>query len=165
MDIFPLDYYPENAWRQFVFGFRLKALECRIRSAFTLREENRKSPVAEFALRAASAVLSVLFPRVEDALDAREKLYRSVPRSRLLANRGGAWGKKEIVPAGWYGEGTVGEFEGIKTTLPLEYDQWLRQVYGDYWRLPPEEKRVVHHYTEVIDLDNPYTEYLREFET
>ena len=162
IDIFPLDHYPETSWKQSVFDFRLRMLGLRIRSAFTLREENKKNAVIEFGMKAASAVLSACYPKVEDALDAREKLYRSVANSGLLANLGGAWGKKEIAPAEWFGEGVEGVFEGLPTRLPSEYDKWLKQVYGDYLQLPPPEKRVVHHYADVIDLDRSYTEYMRE---
>lgn len=37
------------------------------------------------------------------------------------------------------------EFEGRKYKAPVGYDQWLRSFYGDYMKLPPEEKRVSHH--------------------
>ncbi len=162
IDIFPLDNYPETAWKQSVFDFRLRMLSLRIRSAFALREENKKNAVIEFGMKAASALMSIRYPKAEDALEAREKLYRSVAHSSLLANLGGAWGKKEIAPAEWFGEGVKGMFEGLRTRLPSEYDKWLKQVYGDYLQLPPPEKRVVHHYTDVIDLDRSYTEYMRE---
>jgi lipopolysaccharide cholinephosphotransferase len=79
----------------------------------------------------------------------------------LLANFSGAWGDKEIVPADWYGEGVTLSFEGLEVSAPKEYKKWLQQVYGDYMQLPPEEKRVTHHYTEVIDLDKSYKQYRR----
>lgn len=37
------------------------------------------------------------------------------------------------------------EFEGKMFKAPVGYDEWLRSFYGDYMRLPPEEKRVSHH--------------------
>ena len=37
------------------------------------------------------------------------------------------------------------EFEGKKYKAPIGYDEWLRSFYGDYMKLPPEEKRVSHH--------------------
>lgn len=36
-------------------------------------------------------------------------------------------------------------FEGIQVKVPKEYDTVLRNSYGDYMCLPPEEKRVPHH--------------------
>lgn len=37
------------------------------------------------------------------------------------------------------------EFEGRKYPSPKKYDEWLKALYGDYMKLPPEEKRVAHH--------------------
>lgn len=37
------------------------------------------------------------------------------------------------------------EFEGRKFKAPAGYDEWLRNFYGDYMQLPPENKRVSHH--------------------
>ncbi len=37
------------------------------------------------------------------------------------------------------------EFEGKKYKAPIGYDEWLRILYGDYMKLPPEEKRISHH--------------------
>ena len=52
------------------------------------------------------------------------------------------------------------EFEGLQVMAPKEYDKWLTQVYGNYMQLPPEEKRVTHHDTVVIDTENSYLNYM-----
>ena len=76
-----------------------------------------------------------------------------------MANYCGAWGRKEIIPAAWYGDGVVLNFEGMNVNAPSDYDAWLTQVYGEYMKLPPEEKRKPHHYTEIVDLDKSYKNY------
>jgi lipopolysaccharide cholinephosphotransferase len=38
------------------------------------------------------------------------------------------------------------EFEGLKLKAIKDYDEYLKLVYGDYMKLPPESKRVGHEY-------------------
>lgn len=109
--------------------------------------------------RLASGLGCLRYPKLQSTLEAREKLFRSAYSGEMVANHCGAWGVKEIVPAEWYGDGKLLKFEGLTVRVPCEYHKWLSQVYGNYMQLPPVEKRVVHHYTEVIDLNKPYTEY------
>ena len=42
-------------------------------------------------------------------------------------------------------------FEDTKMPIPVDYKRYLTQVFGDYMQLPPEDKRVLHHY-EIISL-------------
>ena len=46
------------------------------------------------------------------------------------------------------------EFEGRKYPAPIGYDTWLRNIYGDYMKLPPVEKRVSHHEFEAYKLED-----------
>lgn len=43
-----------------------------------------------------------------------------------------------------------GEFEGRIWKLPMDYDYYLRKLYGDYWKLPDEKHQKVH---PVFELD------------
>ena len=160
IDIFPLDYYPEKPKQQKCFDWQRRLLGWRIRREFTPINENKGTKRKELIQKAVGTLLCIKYPRAREAIIAREKLYKSIHRGRLIANYSSPWGKKEIVPADWYGDGVDAVFEGLPVRLPSKYDKWLTQVYGDYMQLPPEEKRVTHHYTEVIDIDKPYTEYI-----
>ena len=45
----------------------------------------------------------------------------------------------------WFDETFELPFEGELFTAPKNYDVILRQTYGDYMTLPPEEKRHLEH--------------------
>lgn len=58
---------------------------------------------------------------------------------------GGSYKEKDIFPKDWVSSGVALEFEGEKFQGPSEYDSYLKQLYGDYMKLPPKEKQVTHH--------------------
>lgn len=66
-----------------------------------------------------------------------------------------------IFPHSYFGKGTVKSFEGIDVIVPQDYDGFLKQQYGNYMELPPEEKRVSHHYNQVVDLEKSYIYYTK----
>ena len=46
------------------------------------------------------------------------------------------------------------KFENIEALIPVKYDEFLRTVFGDYMKLPPEEERVSHHNIEIFWKNN-----------
>lgn len=38
------------------------------------------------------------------------------------------------------------QFNGKTFKVPFGYDRLLRQKYGDYMQLPPENERIAHHF-------------------
>lgn len=144
IDIFPLDYYPENNVRL----FRLKDRMMRLRVTFAFSGD-----ILGIGSRVCRWFTLPFFSSRKRTVEKREELLRSVPSGSRLANHCGAWGEKEIVPAHWYGEGTQLLFEGIPVRAPAEYHLWLTQVYGSYQQLPPEDKRRPHHCVDDFALD------------
>ena len=51
------------------------------------------------------------------------------------------------------------DFEGRKIPIMKNYDSFLKKMYGDYMKLPPEEKRLPESEVLYLDLDNSYTKY------
>ena len=155
IDIFPLDYYPDDPRAERKLRRKNWFLSGRLAAGYFY---SKKLPLAS---RLKHLVCRALCPSEARSLRLRDELFRSVTAGSRIVNHCGAWGDKEIIPAHWYGEGCELEFEGLKVKAPADWHNWLTQVYGDYMQLPPPEKRVGHHYCDVIDLDKPYTEYMK----
>jgi lipopolysaccharide cholinephosphotransferase len=60
--------------------------------------------------------------------------------------------RKQTFPIDVYGEGTYLEFEGHQFMAPAKWEVILKSLYGDYMKLPPEEKRNSGHDVVHIDL-------------
>lgn len=66
---------------------------------------------------------------------------------------GGYYGKKEVMRKKVFSKKVPVEFEGHKMWAPVGYDEYLRNLYGDYMQLPPVEKRQSHHDFEAYWID------------
>ena len=48
------------------------------------------------------------------------------------------------------------DFENTKMPIPVGYDRYLKQVFGDYMQLPPEEEQQPHHEAVLVDTKKAY---------
>lgn len=65
-------------------------------------------------------------------------------------------------PKEWFGEREI-LFEDIMAVVPSNAEAYCEAMYGNYMELPPKDKQVVRHHTELIDLDNSYRKYKGEY--
>ena len=70
--------------------------------------------------------------------------YDNAPSKRIM-NLLTPYYMKEIFNADLYGEYTEHKFEGMTVKIVKQYDLFLKQIYGDYMKLPPIEKRNTRH--------------------
>ena len=70
--------------------------------------------------------------------------------------------KKEAMPREIFDGYSIGEFEGMKVRIAKDYDKYLSLLYGDYMKLPPEDKQVGHHYHKGFSLTQGYKDYMKE---
>ena len=89
-----------------------------------------------------------------DMLCRRYTLSESKYAGNLLGN----WGVKEILKCKTIGTPTEYEFEGIKILGVEHYDDYLTHIYGDWRKLPPEDKRHSHHDYIQLDLNKSFQE-------
>lgn len=144
LDIFPLDYLPNNAVerkrikRKFRFYSFLKF------SALQL-ENISKTFVKKIAHDLAKPICRVIGWKYFDkklksilkTLNAEKTEYAESLVGGIFSNRN--------IKASWFDSQKMMMFEGQEFPVPAEYDKWLHEIYGDYMKLPPEEERVTHH--------------------
>lgn len=51
---------------------------------------------------------------------------------------------KERYDVEWFNKTVEVEFEGKMYPAPYRYEEYLKHLYGDYMKLPPEDKRYIH---------------------
>ena len=80
-------------------------------------------------------------------VDSIQKSARKVDfeSSVYAGNMGGTYRLREMMETSVQKEMTELEFEGKKFSAIKNYDAYLKNLYGDYMQLPPEEKRITHH--------------------
>lgn len=54
-------------------------------------------------------------------------------------------------------------FNGVEMPCPSDYDSYLKMLYGDYMKLPPENEQLHKHECVFLDLDTPYYVYKGEY--
>ncbi|RSX55925.1 licD family protein [Bifidobacterium dolichotidis] len=150
IDIFPFDNMPDSKIKCFVH----KAIEVIGRRIVYLKTGYPLN--VSLYKRIIICLLSIFVPNERCA----KKLYRwnqhrfDQNNSKSVVNLCGTYGyRKETVPRRWFSQFVPVQFEGETFSAIAEYDAWLKQVYGDYMALPPENQRVHSHFQPVeIDL-------------
>lgn len=155
IDIFPLDGYPEDEKEQ-VHLERYKEIYRRLLSTAYLPNRKWKwlfiVPFRFLGIHKRTATIAHKYEMMVSKYP--------VAGSKMIANHGNWQGKLEYASAEQYGNGTWGEFEGLKVRIPEQYDTYLRQKYGDYHLDPPPEEQVGHHYYISYDCNRSYKELL-----
>ena len=116
IDIFSLDRC-ELEFRN-SFKFKLVQIMCNLRTSYTCDKKFLSLPV-----RLVRFISKLFYPKISNAVAGKERLYKSTPNGKLIANYHSMWGEREIVPCEWYGDGVLLDFAGIKVNCPTEYDK------------------------------------------
>lgn len=90
-------------------------------------------------------------------LDAIARRYSYETADNLIVYSG-SYGSREVISRVFCkGEDIELPFEDITIMMPSGYETYLTRIYGDYMQLPPEDKRVSHHFHAVVDLHRRMT--------
>lgn len=145
IDIFPIDRFPDNPLKQ---KFLLKIISFLLR-LITIQYSNKKDKsTLRFVLKKALLPLPVSF--LGKLMNILSKSFSGCKFSGVIC-----WGEKEkeIIPADVFYNSVFCKFEDRDIKIPSKYDVYLKSIYGDYMKLPPESARVNRHF---------FTAYIKE---
>lgn len=147
IDIFPLDVVPNDKKKSTKLITKLNKLQ-RIWDLVDYIPRHRKKvfqiihkPIVFLAhLFRMSHFLSKKMNRIAKRYcnDGQSSLVSSLVYSVYGRN-------KETMSNNVFSDGYLCKFENISCKVPKQYDVYLKQIYGNYMELPPEEKRVTEH--------------------
>lgn len=157
LDIFPLDGMPANKIHNKLRQLRLlnRRMWLQISVFDEIIELQKKRPWHEnliIAIVKRTPIQKfVSYDKMWLKLDKAMKAYPA-DGAKYLVNFMGYYKFKDMIPREVYGNGAKYEFEGEYFNGPEDYDKFLKHLYGDYMKLPPEDKRNKH-FAQIVSMD------------
>lgn len=152
IDVEPLDGSPKSK-----FKVKLQTVYAAIYALFmTQRAPNQTSKTKKIIAK----IFLLLFQghkfryKIAKLFEKRVKQYKftDCDNVRILAMK--------PVPRRWFDKVEYVDFEGYRMPIPADYDEYLRNEYGDYMTFPPLEERTrILSKVVFYDLDNGYEKY------
>ncbi|MEC1714850.1 LicD family protein [Schinkia azotoformans] len=155
LDIFPLDYVPNSRILQLVKGFFANALNYISLSVFM--HSNKNDTLKKYLFKTKEGRISFRQRKIVGAVfsfisyqrwvywfdmfvsDSKKKKYCTFASGRKHY-LGELMESEVIFPV------SKAEFEGIVVNIPNNVNAYLTNLYGDYMKVPPVEKRERHYY-------------------
>lgn len=152
IDLFPLDYIPKSKSRQLVRiikRFAIKALRYHYNGL-------RETVLKDILLQMIGTVLNIFYGHVSslsDCLRAEDELVASYTGKENDFMFLSAWSKYDIqyffgvknLRTCDFGVPCWVHFENTSIPVQQNYDKYLTQIYGAWYKLPPVEKRIPTH--------------------
>lgn len=161
IDIFPLDHVPKEGG----VCLKLRGILIRILAGLSSLRVGKRDRLSEKKdlLKRMLRYFALLFPRkaINNLYDYFCKMSNKKECNYTTSFASGYGWKKQLVKNEVYSIGQKVEFEGCEFNIASDYESILKQVYGDYMKLPPEEKRTSGHCLSIIDF-GPYEPCLEE---
>ena len=146
VDVFPIDGYPDSGLVR--FGYKiLEAVFLVVGRHYAYRCEGVRMSLKRRMVDFLGSLFSFLFPvfkTIPRYVSACERYLMWIPfaDNRSSAMGGILLGKFHLVfPPRMFGCGVKFPFEGVEVRAPMMWRKFLESHYGNYMKLPPEEKR------------------------
>lgn len=167
VDIMPLDGIPENEEERKKYFYRLLWLS---RFDWHRKYEQNKILNADKGIRRKVFWKCIypflaLFP-ANYFSEKYLKLQKRYPYE-TSTNLSYTWSwraSKVIFPKKDFENYVLLPFENVQMRCPVGYDNFLTILFGDYMKLPPKEQQVACHEADILDLERPFSYYMKERE-
>lgn len=163
IDIFPLDESSDTKsgftkkYRRFRNLFRKYQLsQIKFNAKRFLRyitEGDKKMAIKELA---SVFVPSFLSEHFRTQIIRFESVASKEVGDHLVSYYGDYW-DREFFDKKWFEDYVEMPFGDLMVKVPVGYHEYLTNVYGDYMKFPPIEKRVSHHYHYYLNMDKGMT--------
>ena len=139
IDVFPLVPYPKDAKLQKKCNIKLKISNCLLKCGMTLkwREHN-----FSFGGVCISTICKIIPKKLR--IKYVDKLLNDVYSYEGEYDKYVVTSDFRLYAKDNFDKTEEHIFEGKKYPIPMGYDKFLTELYGDYMTLPPVEKRVTH---------------------
>ena len=151
VEIFPYDSIPNSKIKSFLYSYFFKILKriVGIRMGYNYDLKN-------FIIRSIMHI-NVFFSKIIPLSYLYNKVknyhlnFNNINSQKVFLLAGAYSYKKETHLRETVSEYDFLEFEGKKYKVPKNYDLFLKEQYGDYMQLPPENERINKHPVAILD--------------
>lgn len=133
IDVFPIDYYPNNKQKQMILDFADKIYKLRIGQKIY---KGTKQNIFKKTIR---EIMCVFCPSWKTAVKKRSLLYANFKKSDKLIIVGGKQHEKGI-PCEWFETSQHLSFEDVDVLCPKLISDYLTCIYGDYQNFNPAKE-------------------------
>lgn len=152
VDIFPYDYTSGLGNEFTKKTFKLKVLRSLVRAKCGYQTwQSEEGIILSKYIKNLPFRLAAIFFKKEILVKKYEMLSIENENLKYLYENGTENYEKWCFPKEYFIKQTKGEFEGCYFSIPQKYDEYLRQAYGEYMELPPENERENRHLIEEIN--------------
>ncbi len=156
VDVFPYDVYPDDESDRKSHGKEVMKYRYALQMKNNIKPWIRHKQLWKRILGKMKYVPSIIYSKtksrsvLKNNADEVNRRYNNEKTNYYFETTGATPYGKWLVPSECLEELGVAEFEGIKFSAPADYDLYLKNIYGDYMKLPPIEKRGNQH--QIIEL-------------
>lgn len=155
LDIFPVVHFPISRLKRKHYDFWCKVFFARTIPSY---RPNRRLRFKDLIALVVSGFRGPgkCIDKILKMMKKCDEKYKNSPYVTMFA-RGCLTYPKSII-----GNGHYVPFETIEAFCADDFDGYLSTIYGDYMKMPPEDKRHPHHSVDYLSFDSMYEDFLKE---